>query len=151
MKNLGVDFNFFLLTLSFFSQYIFYSFGLVSCIILMKEFVLDKLLFKNLRRFFLRKVWLLNIVPYASESRKLPVPSLTFGPGACNIIMTSSEPQKLVLMPWTQSKGMKTLAIDMFSWDSSKTIFWIKIDNVLTLHNNKWGIVASSDLENTFL
>ena len=30
-----------------------------------------------------------------------------------------SEPQKFVLMPWTQSKVMKTLVIDMFSWDYS--------------------------------
>ena len=79
------------------------------------------------RRFFLRKVWLLNVVPYVSESRKLSVPSRTFGLEACDIIMTLWEPQKLVLMPWIQIKVMKTLVIDMFSWQyfQSKLItFW---------------------------
>ena len=114
-------------------------------------FLFRQVSISNLSAFFLRKVWLLNIVLYVSESRKLPVPSRAFGLGTCDIIMTSSEPQKLVLMPWTQSKVMKMFVIDMFPWDSSKIIFSIKIDNILTLHNSKWGIVTSSVLENTFL
>ena len=118
---------------------------------ILKSFIIDRPLFQIFRHFFLKKVWLLNIVPYVSESRKLPVPGRTFGLGACDIIMTWSETQKLVLMPWTQSKVIKTLVIDVFSWDSSKTIFSIKTDNILTPHNSKWGVVTSSDLENTFL
>ena len=37
--------------------------------------VLDRSLFQ----IFLRKIWLMNIAPYVSESRKLSVPSRTFG------------------------------------------------------------------------
>ena len=85
----------------------------VACII--------QVVISNLSAFF-SKFWLLNIVPYVLGSRKLLVLSRTFGLGACDIIMTSSEPQKLVFMPWTQSKVMKTPVIDMFSWDSSNLI-----------------------------
>ena len=85
----------------------------VACII--------QVVISNLSAFF-SKFWLLNIVPYVSGSRKLLVLSRTFGLGDCDIIMTSSEPQKLVFMPWTQSKVMKTPVIDMFSWDSSNLI-----------------------------
>ena len=42
----------------------------------------------NLSAFFW-EVWLLNIVPYVSESRKLPAPSRTFGLGGCDVIITS--------------------------------------------------------------
>ena len=62
-------------------------------------YMIDRALFQIFRRYFLRNVWLLNIVPYVSESRTLSVLSSTFGLGICGIIMTSSEPYKLVLMP----------------------------------------------------
>ena len=68
--------------------------------------IINSSLFQIFRRFFLRKVWLLIIVPNVSESRKLPVPRCNFGLGVCDIIVTSSEPQKLVLF-WTQSKVLK--------------------------------------------
>ena len=60
--------------------------------------VLDRSLYQIFPRFLLRKISLLNIVPYMSESRKLPVTSRTFGLGGCEVIMMSLEPQKLVFL-----------------------------------------------------
>ena len=91
------------------------------------------------------------IVPYVSKGRKLPLPSLNFDLGACDIIMTSSEPQKLVFLLWAQSKVMETIANDVFSWGTTKTTFSIKISNSVTSSNSEWGLVTSSDLENTLL
>ena len=112
-------------------------------------FFIDRSVFQIFRRFFLRKVWLLNIVPYVSEGRKLSVPSRIFDRGAC-VIIISLEPQKLVLMPWTQSKVMKTCVIDMFPWDSCMIIFSIKIDTILTSYNSKWGLWRHQTLETWF-
>ena len=50
----------------------------LACSVITGDFI-DRSLFQIFRRFFLRKVWLLNVVPYVSESRKLPVPIRTFG------------------------------------------------------------------------
>ena len=69
-----------------------YALGLI-------KIVVGVSLFQIYCRFFLRKVCQLIIVSYVSESKKLPVPSRYFGLGACDIIMTSSESQKHVLMP----------------------------------------------------
>ena len=55
-------------------------------------YMIDGALFQIFRLFFLKNVWLLNIVPHVSESRKLSVPSRTFGLGIFGIIMTSSGP-----------------------------------------------------------
>ena len=57
-----------------------------------------------------------------SESRKLPVPNLSFGLGARDVIMTSSESRKLVFLLWVQSRVMETFASDSFSWGTTKTI-----------------------------
>ena len=63
---------------------------------------------------FLRKDWLLIIFPYVSESRKLPVLSRNFGLGACDIIMTLSESQKLGFWLRAQSKVMETIVNIIF-------------------------------------
>ena len=63
-----------------------------------KSCAIGRSLFEIFRRFFLKKVWLLIIVPYVSVSRKLPVPSHNSALGACDIIVTSSEPQRLVFL-----------------------------------------------------
>ena len=86
-----------------------------------------------------------------SQSRKMPVPSCNFGVGACNIIMTSTEPQKFVFLLWAQSKVMQAIVNDSFSWGTIKTTFSIKIDNSVTSHNREWRLVRSSDLENIIL
>ena len=112
---------------------------------------LDRSLFQILRRFNLRKVWLLIIVPYVSESKDLPVPSRNFGLGALDIIMTSSEPQKHVFLLWAQRKVMEIFVNDNFSWGTTKTTISIKIDNSVTSNKSKWGLVTSSDLENPLL
>ena len=111
--------------------------------------VLDRSLFQIFQRFLLRKVCLLNIVPYMSESGKLPVTSRTFGLGGCEVIMMSLEPQKLVFLLWAQSKVMETLVMDIFSWETFKATFSIKINNTVTSHNSKWWLVTLWNLENT--
>ena len=113
--------------------------------------MVDRSLFQIFRRFFLRKVWLLIIVLYMSESRKLSVPRRNFDVEACGIIMTSSEPQRLVVLLWAHSKVMETNVNDSFSWGTTKTTFSIKIDNSMTARNSECGLVTSSGLENTLL
>ena len=88
---------------------------------------IDRSLFQIFRYFFLRKVWLLIIVPYVSESKKLSVLSRTFGLGAFGIIMTSSEPQKLVFLLWAQSKVMETIVNDSFLEELLKQHFQSKL------------------------
>ena len=91
------------------------------------------------------------IVLYVSKGRKLPLPSRNFDIGACDIIMTSSEPQKLVFLLWAQSKVMETIVNNSFSWGTTKTSFSVKIDNSMTSCNSEWGLVTSPDLENILL
>ena len=117
----------------------------------LKSFITGRSLFQIFRRFFLRKAWLLIIVPYVSDSKKLPVPSRNFGLGACDIIMTSSETQKLNFLLWAQSKVIETIVNDSFSWGTTKIAFSIKIKNGVTSCNGEWELVTSSDLENTLL
>ena len=45
---------------------------------------------------------------------------------------------------------MKTLVIDMFSWDSSKAIFSIKTDNILTSQIAKEGLWRHQTLKTHF-
>ena len=104
----------------------------------------------NFSTFFSEKGLTAQHCSYVSGGRKLSVPSRIFDRGACVIIMISLEPQKLVLMPWTQSKVMKTCVIDMFSWDSCMIIFSIKIDIILTSYNSKWGLWRHQTLETWF-
>ena len=111
----------------------------------------DSSLFQIFRRFFLRMVWLLIIVSYVSESKKLILPSRNFGLGACDIIMMSMEPQKLVFLPWAQSKVMETIVNDHIFRGTTETTFSIKVNNSVTSHNSEWGLVTSSDLENALL
>ena len=108
--------------------------------------IINSSLFQIFRRFFLRKVWLLIIVP---ENKKLPAPSRDFGLAACDITMTSLEPRKFVFLLWAQSKVMETIVNENFSWGTTKTTFSIKIHNSVTSRNSEWGLVTSSDLENT--
>ena len=91
---------------------------------------IDRLLFQIFRRVFLSKVWLLNNVPYVSGSRKLPVLSRTFGLGAYDVIMMSSEPQKLVFLLWAQSQVLETFVIDIFSWETPRQHFQSKLITV---------------------
>ena len=77
------------------------------------------------------------IVLYVSKGRKLPLPSRNFDLGACDIIMTSSEPQKLVFLLWAQSKVMETIVNNSFSWGTTKTSFSVKIDNSMTSCNSE--------------
>ena len=121
----------------------------------------------NIRNFQDRQVTISNLSAFFSEkgltadfcrvessrkeSRKLPVPSRNFGLETCDIIITSSEPQKLIFLLWSQSKVIETIVNDSFSWGTTKTTFSIKIDTIMTSHNSEWGLVTSSDLENTLL
>ena len=104
--------------------------------------IIGSSLFQIFRRFFQRKVWLLIIVPYVSESTKMPVPSRYFGLGAWDIIIASSEPQKLFFLLWAQSKVMETIANDIFSWGTTKTTFSIKIGNSVTPSNSECRLVT---------
>ena len=92
----------------------------------------------------MRKVWLLIIVLYVSEIRKLFGSSCTFGLGTCDVIMSSPEPRKPVFLLCAQNKVMETLANDSFWWGAFKATFSKKIDSIMTSHNSGWGF------ENTF-
>ena len=81
----------------------------------------------------------------------MPILSRNFVLGACDTIMASSEPQKIVFLLWAESKVMETIVNKSFSWGTTKTTFSIKIDNSVTSRNSEWGLVTSSDLENTLL
>ena len=106
--------------------------------------------FQVFRRFFLRKVWLL-IVPYLLNSKKLPVPSRTFGLAACHVIITTLGRQKLVFLLWAQIKVLEKFVNDSFSWGTFKITYSIKIDNIVTSNNSGWGLVRALYLENIFL
>ena len=67
----------------------------------------NRSLFQIFRRFFLRKVWLQIIVPYVSESKKLPVLRRNFVLGA---FMTSWRRHRKLFLLWAQSKVMETFA-----------------------------------------
>ena len=120
--------------------------------------LIDRSLFQIFRRFFLRKVWLLIIVTYVSESRKLPVPSHNFGLGACPshnfglaaLLSRHRKLKNLFSFFELKAKWWKQLLTIVFLEELLKQHFQSKLISV-TLRNSEWWLVTSSDLENTLL
>ena len=82
------------------------------------------------------------------EIRKLPIASRNSGLGSFFIYMASSKPKNSFSCFDFKAKlwnGLQTVS------GTTTTTFSIKIDNSVTSHYSKWGLVASLELENTLL
>ena len=69
--------------------------------------------------------------------------------GCDDVIMMAQAPRPKSRLG--TGKVMETTVNYFFSGGATKTTFSIKIDNSVTSRNSEWGLMTSSDLENTLL